>query len=179
MNKKLRLLVTDKCEHNCSMCCNRQFEFQKIPVVDRWDYDEIMITGGNPLLHQPWLRISQRTINLVKTIRKVQNVESKIYIYTNTCDVKVLGKIALYVDGFVLTPHNYRELQDIMVLNKLFVDLVWPLKLSMRVNLFEEQENQLPEGFVWNKNIILKQMQWIPDCPIPEGEDFRRLANLF
>ena len=49
----------------------------------------------------------------------------------------------------------------------------------MRVNLFEEQEAQLPEGFVWNKNIILKQMQWIPDCSIPEGEDFRRLVNLF
>lgn len=33
------------------MCCNNQFDFNKLPIVDRWDYDEIMITGGEPLLY--------------------------------------------------------------------------------------------------------------------------------
>lgn len=50
MNKKLRLLVTAKCHNKCPMCCNKQFDFEKIPVVDRLDYDEISITGGEPLL---------------------------------------------------------------------------------------------------------------------------------
>ena len=50
MNKKLRLLVTAKCHNKCPMCCNNQFDFEKIPVVDRLDYDEISITGGEPLL---------------------------------------------------------------------------------------------------------------------------------
>ena len=50
MNKKLRLLVTAKCHNKCPMCCNNQFNFKKIPVVDRLDYDEISITGGEPLL---------------------------------------------------------------------------------------------------------------------------------
>ena len=27
------------------MCCNNQFDFDKLPVVDRWDYDEIMISS--------------------------------------------------------------------------------------------------------------------------------------
>lgn len=45
MNKKLRLLVTAKCHNKCPMCCNNQFDFEKIPVVDRLDYDEISITG--------------------------------------------------------------------------------------------------------------------------------------
>lgn len=48
MNKKLRLLVTAKCHNKCPMCCNNQFDFEKIPVVDRLDYDEISITGGEP-----------------------------------------------------------------------------------------------------------------------------------
>ena len=50
MNKKLRLLVTAKCHNKCPMFCNNQFDFEKIPVVDRLDYDEISITGGEPLL---------------------------------------------------------------------------------------------------------------------------------
>ena len=45
MNKKLRLLVTTKCPNKCPMCCNNQFDFDKLPVVDRWDYDEIMISS--------------------------------------------------------------------------------------------------------------------------------------
>ena len=43
MNKKLRLLVTAKCHNKCHMCCNNQFDFEEIPVVDRLDYDEISI----------------------------------------------------------------------------------------------------------------------------------------
>lgn len=43
MNKKLRLLVTAKCHNKCPMCCNNQFDFEEIPVVDRLDYDEISI----------------------------------------------------------------------------------------------------------------------------------------
>ena len=43
MNKKLRLLVTAKCHNKCPMCCNNQFDFEEIPVVDRLDYDKISI----------------------------------------------------------------------------------------------------------------------------------------
>ena len=45
MNKKLRLLVTATCHNRCPLCCNKQFKFDEIPVVDRFDYEEIMITG--------------------------------------------------------------------------------------------------------------------------------------
>ena len=51
MNKKLRLLVTTKCPNKCPMCCNNSWDFSSLPVVDRWDYEEIMITGGEPLIH--------------------------------------------------------------------------------------------------------------------------------
>ena len=53
MNKKLRLLVTANCHNHCPLCCNNQFKFDEIPVVDRLDYEEIMITGGEP--HTLWL----------------------------------------------------------------------------------------------------------------------------
>lgn len=48
MNKKLRLLVTAKCVTTSALCAaTTQFDFEKIPVVDRLDYDEISISGGD------------------------------------------------------------------------------------------------------------------------------------
>ena len=62
MNKKLRLLVTAKCHNKCPMCCNNQFDFEEIPVVDRLDYDEIsimfqvVVASTRPgCIHTPWL----------------------------------------------------------------------------------------------------------------------------
>lgn len=51
MNKKLRLLLTTRCPNKCPMCCNNSWDFSRLPVVDRWNYEEIMITGGEPLIH--------------------------------------------------------------------------------------------------------------------------------
>ena len=39
MNKKLRLLVITQCPNKCPMCCNNSWDFSKLPVVDRWDYN--------------------------------------------------------------------------------------------------------------------------------------------
>ena len=67
-NKKLRLLVTEKCHNKCPMCCNNQFDIEKIPVVDRFDYDEISITGGEPLSHE----CGYKTFDLVDSIKNIQ-----------------------------------------------------------------------------------------------------------
>ena len=62
MNKKLRLLVTAKCHNKCPMCCNNQFDFEEIPVVDRLDYDEISImfqvvfASTRPVRAKAWYR---------------------------------------------------------------------------------------------------------------------------
>lgn len=47
--EKLRLLVTTKCPNKCPMCCNNSWDFSKLPVVEHFNYKEIMITGGEPL----------------------------------------------------------------------------------------------------------------------------------
>lgn len=76
-NRKLRLLVTADCHNACVMCCNRQFNVDKIPVVDRWDYDEIMITGGEPFLYP------NRLEKFCKAIREVtaqMGLRPKIYL---------------------------------------------------------------------------------------------------
>ena len=66
--EKLRLLVTTKCPNKCPMCCNNSWDFSKLPVVEHFNYKEIMITGGEPLL------FPEKLSNLAESIRTVQKL---------------------------------------------------------------------------------------------------------
>lgn len=115
MNKKLRLLVTTRCPNKCPMCCNNQFDFNKLPVVDRWNYDEIMITGGEPLLFGDELPI---LISSIKYLESMQGSNpSKIYVYTASCGSNYIN-ILPYVDGIVLTPHNKIDIEHFVRSNE-------------------------------------------------------------
>lgn len=47
---------------------------------------------------------------------------------------------------------------------------------SLRLNLFPDMKALLPEAIdlsMW----AVKDLAWLEDCPLPAGEDFRRIAN--
>ena len=49
---------------------------------------------------------------------------------------------------------------------------------SLRLNLFPDMKALLPETLdlsMWK----VKDMVWSEDCPLPAGEDFRRIADLW
>lgn len=49
---------------------------------------------------------------------------------------------------------------------------------SLRLNLFPDMKALLPKDIdlsLWK----VKDMEWIENCPVPEGEDFRRIAELW
>lgn len=83
--EKLRLLVTTKCPNKCPMCCNNSWDFSKLPVVEHFNYKEIMITGGEPLL------FPEKLSNLAESIRTVQKLaygnKGKLFLYTALADM--------------------------------------------------------------------------------------------
>ena len=108
MNKKLRLLVTAKCHNKCPMCCNNQFDFEKIPVVDRLDYDEISITGGEPLLPD----CNGKTMWLAHGIRNVFRTlgipAPRLFLYTAWVDYRTLRNRSYDFDGYSLVIDLWR-----------------------------------------------------------------------
>lgn len=72
--EKLRLLVTTKCPNKCPMCCNNSWDFSKLPVVEHFNYKEIMITGGEPFCFlknwQIWLKVSKPFKNWPMAIKE-------------------------------------------------------------------------------------------------------------
>lgn len=180
MNKKLRLVVTAKCHNCCPMCCNNRFDLNELPVVDRWDYDEIMLTGGEPML------FPDRVINLIHTIRKAaacMGSNPKIYMYTALPEADAVATIGdgsgdllsvlPLLDGVVVTPHDFIGVDEFVSINRA---LPANHGKSLRLNIFPEVS--LPAGIdlsAWK----VKEMQWVKDCPVPEGEDLRRINQLW
>lgn len=177
MNKKLRLLVTTRCPNKCPMCCNNQFDFSKLPVVDRWNYDEIMITGGEPLL---FVNPLIETLLSLESVFDMMGTEPKIYIYTADCTRNV-AKVLPYVDGIVLTPHKELDIHHFITLNhylRAHKDDYDVKDASLRLKLFSDMKELLPKDTdlsLWE----VRDVEWIENCPVPEGEDFRRIANLW
>lgn len=176
MNKKLRLVVTEKCHNKCPMCCNNRFDLKAIPVVDRFDYDEISITGGEPMLYP------DKVAEIADTLRKAAKIvgaNPKIWLYTSKLNPMTFRMIAKYIDGVCYTPHNAVEVAMFKAVNRMLLRSevgVGKEGFSLRLNLFKEQAKALKK-----ENLSLwkvKDMVWIKDCPIPEGEDFRRISNL-
>lgn len=175
MNKKLRLVVTAECHNKCPMCCNNRLDLSELPVVDRWDYDEIMITGGEPSL------FSQETLELIESIRtlhKVSGWDSKIFVYTAIASAWQTCDIILASDGIVATPHTEADLKRFCELNAMLLRQRYVTEgKSLRLNLFPEVKKLLPHDMdlsLWK----IKEMQWIKDCPVPDGEDLRRINEL-
>ena len=178
-NKKLRLLLTTKCPNKCPMCCNNSWDFSKLPVVERWNYEQIMFTGGEPLLYPSNV---DRLANSIKDIVSVQyGYTPKIYVYTAVCDSMYLYIGLKSVDGVVLTPHNERDVNRFLAFNESLLNNPYYkdyTEKSLRLNLFKDIKKMIPEGTdlsLWQ----VKDMEWVKDCPVPEGEDFRRISSLW
>ena len=175
MNNKLRLLVTTKCHNKCLKCCNKGWDFNSLPVVDRWNYEQIMITGGEPLLFP---LATQAIIQSIRNIHLLQGTTTKIYIYTSIADKKSFYPVLDKVDGIVYTPHSKKDVESFLEINKvLLTDPSITEGKSMRLNLFADIKAFIPENTDLSKWQV-KDMEWVDNCPVPDGEDFRRISSL-
>lgn len=175
MNKKLRLVITDRCPNKCPMCCNNRFDLNSIPVFDRLDYEEISITGGEPMICG-----ADDLCHIIATIRRaaeLQGHKPKIWLYTSRLNTATFPKVLHCVDGICYTPHSTGDVASFKGINRTLNRGYYHLYgKSLRLNLFSPEEKLLEGEDLSNWQV--KHMEWIKDCPIPEGEDFRRIANL-
>lgn len=182
-NRKLRLLVTTECPNKCPMCCNNSWDFSKLPVVRDFDYDEVMFTGGEPLLYTNKVAELAKAIKVTNQILYPNEDAPKIYVYTSIPSISRFRTLMDVVDGIVLTPHSKEDVDKFIKLNAVLLDHFALYKsqkdkISLRLNLFKNIKDMLPYNIdlsIWK----VKDMEWIKDCPVPQGEDFRRLPELW
>ena len=173
MKKKLRLLVTERCDRNCPMCCNKKYKLASLPKVDTFaGYDEILLTGGEPML-DPYL------VHRISTAIRLENKKAKIYMYTAKTDFPhaLLVVLLLKLDGITITLHEQKDVPN-------FIDFVVMLHTvygvavprTLHVSVFKHVDIGKNRWFIeycgWK---IKDNITWQKECPLPEGEVFMRL----
>lgn len=175
--EKLRLLVTKECPRKCPGCCNNDWDLENLPTISSGDqlvgYKEVLLTGGEPLhgIH------IQTIVNILRKVRKF-NPEAKVYVYT----AEALGAwVALIagVDGITLTLHHTNDATDreFLFLNSCLRNNYKNITTnkSMRLNIFKEVE--FDRSLLAPQWIVKDDMEWIENCPLPEGETFAKWSE--
>lgn len=163
---QLRLLLFEDCNRRCAGCCNKDWDLSALPVVDGYaDYDLIMLTGGEPLLRPDIIR------DTVKDIRS--QTDAKIIVYTAMAYhlSTFLGCLRI-VDGITLTLHTQPDAADFTRLCTFYLAPHHVAGKSMRLNVFKGVTCAGIPAY-WQ---VKKDIEWIKNCPLPEGEVFKRLG---
>lgn len=165
---KARLIVTYKCNRDCPGCCNKNWKYDPAQEIDNYDYEEIIITGGEPLL------FLEKVIELIKDIRTKSS--AKILLYT--AQSRQIMKILNLVDGVCLTLHEQADVHS-------FNYFVWENKdrlakanKSLRLNVFKEA---MVNTHVYTLGLfkVKDNIEWLKDCPLPSDEKLFKLKELF
>ena len=173
--KKLRLLLWEDCGKSCPGCCNKDWNLKELPIATSLlPYDEIILTGGEPMLYPDLL---QRTIGEIQATTN----SPKIYLYTaNTKNYDKLINILINIDGITVTLHEDEDVKDfvkfIEELNKISERLpCWLENKSLRLHIFKEVNASLIKKLdllgTWD---IREDIEWIENCPLPKDEIFMR-----
>jgi len=161
--KTLRLLLFAACDRSCPGCCNNDWDLKALPVCDSFaGYDEIILTGGEPMLRQA-------LVYGVAVAAHAETPDARVYVYTAMPE-GLTDAVLSVVDG--VTPTLPGE-ADVERFQNMLVDMGSMPDKSLRLNVFAEVD--LVDTWLgeWQ---IKSGIEWIEDCPLPEHETFMRLS---
>lgn len=161
--KKLKWIFTTKCPRSCQGCCNRDWDIEHLPIeTDFAQYDEILITGGEPMLFVDDL------LNTIQALRKLS--KAKIYVYTALITyIPAVLEVLEAADGITITLH---EPFDVSFFHRLNYRMPNHLKKkSLRVNIFKGITVCLRQGHSWK---VKDNIEWKKNAPLPTGEVLKR-----
>lgn len=183
----MHLFVTNKCTNNCPLCCNKNYDIEKIPLPTEEELSSVntvCLTGGDPFLLGKWLD------EIVDWLRRRENIKN-IYIFTSgyAC-LLYLRKFKRLpnINGITFSPKSQEDWKAIKQLyiggwqedikclssNRLyaFIDKFDDCNYSIDNTLLEilDYANADLDCEVFFRT-------WVKDFNSPENEIFRRIKN--
>lgn len=189
MEQVLHLFITNRCRHNCPLCCNKLYKIDEIPVITvelLKSVQTVCLTGGEPFSID-----SNVLVPFIKNLRDQYKNIKNLYIYTSGKELYSILKYrelmdSEYINGINIAPKDWEDwLQFASLISKhfeLFSNIFYPYKkASNRLYVFKEQEpifNALNLDLN-TINIDVISRKWDRTFNTPENEHFCRLSILF
>jgi organic radical activating enzyme len=140
-----------------------------IDVLNKDQYDEFIITGGEPLLR--W----DRTAYIIEQI-KHRNKNAWIILYTSMV-IDEMADVFDMVDGITYSLHAPFSDEDLSAFLKVQTLAEFFYDTSCYLNVESHIDRDIPiNPCVW-KRIQSFYPQY--NCPVPEGEDLYRIMEVF
>ena len=171
--KKARLIITMDCPRKCPGCCNEYPSMKALMQPVRLDqlaeYDEVMITGGEPMLYP------ERIKTVVAALRS-QRKERSIFMYSALYRAEFWELLPL-LDGVHYTIHENPSIADIHGFDYFQMGIRNNPHGSYR--LYIDQRVSLPVIIQPNLWCRVEIKPWLDerDCPLPEGESLLVLQD--
>lgn len=163
---KARVLVTQNCPRSCPNCCNNYPSLKKLmkpcKLEDLLKYDEIMITGGEPMLEP------HRVFTVLEYLIRNNTKNPKLYLYTALYTPK-LKDILQFMEGVHFTLHAPVTEEDMLGFEA-FQELIKDFPGTAR--LYIEQGVEYPVRIIPNRWHRVEVKRWLKDgeCPLPEDD---------
>lgn len=164
-----RVIVTYQCNRSCLGCCNgHDNDIKKISNVDELlKYDEIVITGGEPML------IKEKLFDFLLQLRNME-YNGKIYMYTAFWNPGIYSnEILQSLDGITFTIHADSTDADIVALKSLsrqtrLADPKFSSRLIIDSRVFEKYDLSNINLNSWD---VIRKLQWKDKCELAEHEE--------
>lgn len=172
--KVLRLFVTDCIKKDFPNNIKGVFDVPN-EVVPSFDYEEIVICGGEPLVFKKNLI---RLLQSFFTMGEMTGIKRKVLVETSLCDFWIIDDILKYCDGIICTPKTKDDMAYFKQLNNELLKGNYYRhyeKKDLRLNILPCVKHFFPE------NLKVWQIQEFPSDEIVSvtSGDYFRIANLW
>lgn len=168
--KTARVLISERCNRDCSYCCNKQEgildNMTQVPFWFEWEffksYEVICVTGGEPMLFpEGVIMFADRVKSLYK--------DMPVYMYSAQY-TKKMEEVLKHIDGVHFTIHENPSSRDIIDFHK-FQELIareenYGKSFRLYVNPSIDQPLHIIPA-LWKRVEIAP---WKEECPLPENE---------
>lgn len=110
---------------------------------------------------------------IIETCRRIreQNTSAPIFLYTAWI-TRELTRVLPYLQGITITFHAQSDVGRFLRMKPLLER--YPL-LSRRLNIFDGINTEDIDLRKWE---VRRGLKWIKNCPLPEGEVFKKIRSL-
>ena len=182
----MHLFVTKKCTNNCPLCCNKNYDIEKVPLPTEEELSSvntICLTGGDPFL------LGEKLDKIINDLRKRENIKN-IYVFTSgyACllYLRKFGKLP-NIDGITFSPKSKSDIKALDLLMGYYSLLFLSLKsnrLYYFINKYDDCNYTIDNDQLYliaDANTFLGCKiffrTWVEDFNSPENEIFRRIEN--